>query len=217
MLTPSHLSDLRKEYTLKGLTLAATAAEPISQFNAWLNEALQASIAEPTAMHLGTVSAAGLPSGRIVLLKGVSEEGFVFYTNYESRKGKELEQNPVASLTFFWPDLERQVRIEGKVTQTTPQQSDGYFHSRPRGSQLGALASPQSQVIANRAALENKLADLENIYANVSQIPRPSHWGGYIVRPQAVEFWQGRPSRLHDRIVYRKEANGSWTKKRLAP
>ncbi len=217
MPTSHNLSDLRKEYTLKELTIAATAPEPFSQFRTWLEEALQANVPEPSAMHLSTVSPEGIPSARVVLLKGLSKEGFVFYTNYQSRKGKELSLNPAVCLTFFWPELERQVRIEGKVQLTSPGQSDEYFHSRPRGSQLGALASPQSQVIENREVLEQKLSDLEKTYSSVTEIPRPFHWGGYIVVPQAVEFWQGRPSRLHDRILYQKKADGTWEKVRLAP
>jgi pyridoxamine 5'-phosphate oxidase len=217
MNSPKNLPDLRKEYMLKGLRLAEAAQDPIQQFDHWLTEALQAGLPEPSAMHLATVSAAGRPSARIVLLKGLSGDGFIFYTNYQSRKGKELAANPWACLTFFWPGLERQVRVEGKVLQTSGKQSDEYFHSRPRGSQLGAFISPQSQVIANRQVLEESLQQAETEFADGKVIPRPLHWGGYCVFPDAIEFWQGRPNRLHDRILYTKDAGGNWTKKRLAP
>jgi len=212
-----NLADLRKEYTLKDLTVEQTAPDPFVQFRIWLAEALQAQVPEPNAMHVATVSSTGKPSGRIVLLKELDNKGFVFYTNYTSRKGQELTQNAWASLTFFWPELERQVRVEGRTEKTSPQQSDIYFQSRPRGSQMGAWASPQSQFIPSREILENNLAKLKQQFGENSLIPRPQHWGGYHVLPESVEFWQGRASRLHDRILYTKTIEGSWQKHRLAP
>jgi pyridoxamine-phosphate oxidase len=217
MSEPSALSRLRKEYSLHELTESETASDPFSQFRQWMEEALQAGLPEPTAMHLCTVSADGRPSGRIVLLKGFDEAGFTFFTNYESRKGKELAQNPLVCLTFFWPEIERQIRIEGKASRVAPEESEAYFLSRPRGSQLGALASPQSQVIPNREVLEQKVEQLQNQYYDGKTVTRPDHWGGYCVAPSVVEFWQGRPSRLHDRIVYRLAQLGTWQKSRLAP
>ncbi|MBD0255824.1 MAG: pyridoxamine 5'-phosphate oxidase, partial [Cytophagales bacterium] len=172
---------------------------------------------EPTAMHLCTVSADGRPSGRSVLLKGLDADGFTFFTNYDSRKGRELAGSPYASLTFFWPELERQVRVEGVVRKASAAASDEYFRSRPRASRIGALASPQSQVIPDRQVLENKVAALNAQYGEAADIQRPAHWGGYVVTPDAVEFWQGRPSRLHDRILYTRTAAGEWQKNRLAP
>ncbi len=216
MNSAPNLSALRKEYTLQELTIEKTADEPMAQFNQWLKEALQAQLPEPNAMHLSTVSKEGKPSGRIVLLKELEADGFTFYTNYQSRKGKELAENPWVSLTFFWAELERQVRIEGTISFVSPQQSDEYFHSRPRASQLGAIASPQSQVVADRSILEQKLTSFEEKFGN-AEIPRPSHWGGYSVKPEKVEFWQGRRSRLHDRIQYVRQENGNWIKQRLAP
>lgn len=211
------LADLRKEYTFQELSIDKTANEPFTQFQHWFQEALQAQLPEPNAMHLCTVSAEGRPSGRIVLLKGLETEGFVFYTNYHSRKGKDIEANYWVSLTFFWPELERQVRIEGKAVFTDATQSDEYYYSRPRGSQLGAWASPQSQVIKNRTVLEENITLTENKFSTSERIPRPPHWGGYCVIPDTVEFWQGRPSRLHDRIQYVKSPDGMWHKQRLAP
>ncbi len=212
-----NLADLRKDYTLKDLTIEQTADNPFTQFRIWLGEALQAQIPEPNAMHLATVSATGRPSGRIVLLKELDNQGFVFYTNYNSRKGRELTANAWASLTFFWPELERQVRVEGKTELTSHSQADAYFQSRPRGSQMGAWASPQSQVIADRSILEANLSGIKQQFGDHMPIPRPKHWGGYYVIPHLVEFWQGRASRLHDRIVYTKHETDSWQKSRLAP
>lgn len=212
---PSTISDLRKEYTLNGLDTADVLADPIAQFRLWFNAALQANVPEPNAMYVSTVTEEGRPDGRIVLLKDILDTGFVFYTNYESRKGKELTSHPFAAITFFYQELERQVRIEGRVEKVSPEQSDDYFNSRPRGSQLGAWVSNQSSVIENRDVLETRQRELEARFAD-QPIPRPPHWGGYQVIPDAIEFWQGRPSRLHDRIRYRKE-NDNWIIERLAP
>lgn len=212
-----NLADIRKDYTLQDLTIEQTAEEPFTQFRRWLTEALEARVPEPNAMHLSTVSADGRPSGRIVLLKGLTEKGFLFFTNYQSRKGQQLAHTQRASLTFFWPELERQVRIEGIAEQVSAQQSDEYFHSRPRGSQIGAWASPQSQQIPGRQILEENISRLQQEFGQETLIPRPPHWGGYCVVPEMVEFWQGRPSRLHDRIVYTKTGDNTWQKNRLAP
>ena len=211
------LAGLRKDYTLQALDIEGTAPDPVAQFRKWMEEALQAAVPEPTAVHLGTVSAEGRPSGRIVLLKGLDGEGFVFFTNYDSRKGGHMAGSPYVSLTFFWPELERQVRVEGGVRKVSHQASDEYFRSRPRASRIGALASPQSRVIPDRQVLEEKVASLQAQYGEAADIERPAHWGGYVVTPDAVEFWQGRASRLHDRILYTRTAAGEWQKSRLAP
>ena len=209
------IADLRKDYTLNGLDLADVLPDPIAQFRQWFDAAVQAGIPEPNAMHLGTVAENGRPSGRIVLIKDVDERGFVFYTNYESQKGQALIARPVASLTFFYPELERQIRIEGVVEKVSAEESDIYFNSRPRGSQIGAWVSQQSTVIASRAVLEDRQRDLETRFAD-QPVPRPPHWGGFRVIPDLIEFWQGRPSRLHDRIYYRL-AGGSWVLERVSP
>lgn len=209
------IADLRKDYTLNGLDLADVLPDPIAQFRQWFDAAVQAGIPEPNAMHLGTVAENGRPSGRIVLIKDVDERGFVFYTNYESQKGQALIARPVASLTFFYPELERQIRIEGVVEKVSAEESDTYFNSRPRGSQIGAWVSQQSTVIASRAVLEDRQRDLETRFAD-QPVPRPPHWGGFRVIPDLIEFWQGRPSRLHDRICYRL-AGGSWVLERVSP
>jgi pyridoxamine 5'-phosphate oxidase len=187
---------------------------PFRQLERWLAEAIEAQLYEPHGMTLSTVGADGRPSSRVVLLRGLDERGLVFFTNYQSRKGKELAVNPWACLNFWWPPLERQVRVEGRVEQVEPQLSDEYFASRPYDSQIGALASPQSQVIASRAVLEQRVAELKARYPKT--VPRPAYWGGYRLKPEAFEFWQGRPSRLHDRLVYRLQ-EGSWKIERLAP
>jgi pyridoxamine 5'-phosphate oxidase len=190
--------------------------DPILQFRNWLKQATEAGIPEPTAMTLATTGAAGQPSARIVLLKDASEDGFVFYTNYESRKGQELAANPRAALVFYWPQLERQVRITGEVVKTSRSESEAYFHTRPRGSQLAAWASGQSSVIPDRDVLEARVKVLEAKYAG-TKVPLPPNWGGYRLRPESIEFWQGRPNRLHDRLRYSRGPDGGWTIERLAP
>ncbi|MCS6794475.1 MAG: pyridoxamine 5'-phosphate oxidase [Raineya sp.] len=210
------ISQLRREYKLASLDIQDVRKTPIEQFEIWFSEALKAEILEPNAMFLATVSATGQPSCRVVLLKGIIDGGFVFYTNYQSRKGVEIAQNQSVALTFFWAELERQVRIEGKASFLSAEQSTHYFLSRPRESQLGAWASPQSQVIESRNVLENLFAKYEKEFEN-KEIPRPTHWGGYVVQPHYVEFWQGRENRLHDRICYVWQENQTWKVQRLAP
>ena len=216
MALTHNLAEIRKNYSRQALTEESVANEPMIQFNQWLEEALEAKVEEPTAMVLSTVSGAGKPSARVVLLKDVSPKGFSFFTNYDSRKGQELQENPFASATFFWPSLERQVRIEGKVVKLAPEISDAYFHSRPKGSQIGAWASPQSKEIDSRQVIEEADKKLTEQYAAADTIPRPPHWGGYQLQPDRIEFWQGRPNRLHDRIVYEQQES-VWKIKRLAP
>ena len=189
---------------------------PIAQFEQWFADARSAGLKEPNAMTLATVSPEGQPSARIVLLKSLDESGFVFYTNYESQKGRELDRNHNAALVFHWAELERQVRVTGMAEHTSREESEAYFHSRPRGSQLGALVSNQSSVIEGRGPLEAALAQLEAKYAGV-EIPLPAHWGGFRVQPSSIEFWQGRPNRLHDRLRYRKQPGGAWIMERLSP
>ncbi len=209
------IADIRKDYQLKSLTETEVAKNPLAQFATWWDEAVGSAIDEVNAMALSTVSAEGRPSSRIVLLKGFDERGFVFFTNYNSDKGKQMEQQQFVSLLFFWKELERQVRIEGISNKVADEESDAYFKSRPVGSQLGAWASPQSQKITDRSVLEQAL---EKITAEYSQtpIPRPPHWGGYRVKPVRIEFWQGRSSRLHDRILY-ELVDDNWQVCRLAP
>ena len=210
------LADLRQEYTQRSLDRPDVLPDPVAQFERWFADAQRAQIHEPNAMHLATVSADGRPTARIVLLKGIEDGSFLFYTNYRSQKGQQLQQQPYAALTFFWPELERQVRIEGSVSQLSDERSTAYFHSRPRGSQLGAWVSPQSEVIADRAVLEQRQRELAEQFGD-QPIPRPPHWGGFALRPDRLEFWQGRPSRLHDRLRYQQQNEDQWVIERLAP
>jgi pyridoxamine 5'-phosphate oxidase len=212
----STIQNLRQDYRSASLSKSDIDKNPFQQFSKWFKEALNAKVTEPNAMTIATSSKNGIPSARIVLLKEFDENGFVFYTNYNSQKGKELEENPHAALIFFWADLERQIRIEGLVEKVTEEEATEYFNSRPKGSQLGAHTSPQSETIPNRSFLEYKLADLEKEY-HYKDIPKPLHWGGYRVIPNKIEFWQGRTSRLHDRIVYLKNNDQTWRFERLAP
>ena len=211
---PPRLDELRKEYTRETLDEGDVASDPFAQFGKWMDEAISAKALEPTAMTLSTVDARGRPSGRIVLLKGADARGFVFFTNYESRKGQDLAAHPVAALTFLWKELERQLRIEGRVEKVSEAESDAYYASRPLGSRVGAWASPQSQAIHDRRWLEKRWEELGRQYG--ANPPRPPHWGGYRVLPDHFEFWQGRASRLHDRITYDR-AGDQWTISRLAP
>ena len=210
------IAAIRTAYKLGELSEGEVDINPINQFRKWFNEALKKGVMEPNAMTLATSSPDGLPSARIVLLKDIDDAGFGFFTNYQSRKGKELDSNPVAALLFFWPELQRQVRIVGNVQKMTAVQSDAYFNSRPIGSRLGAIASPQSQEIADRKVLEARLTELENRYTGSEVIERPLYWGGYRVVPDSLEFWQGRDNRLHDRLFYSRSEAG-WKCVRLAP
>ncbi len=209
------LEDIRKDYALRELSERGIPSLPTELFAVWMKEVVDAACNEPTAMHLSTVDAQGKPSGRIVLLKGLQENGFVFYTNYDSRKGQSMAASPNVALTFFWPELERQVRIEGRAEKVSREASEAYFHSRPRQSQIGAHASPQSRKLSSREALDLLFQEIEARYSG--EIPLPEQWGGYRVEPASIEFWQGRRSRLHDRILYEIQADGSWTTSRLAP
>ena len=197
------------------LSEPAAATDPVEQFRAWMSAALAAELILPNAMVLATADARGRPSARMVLLKGVDDEGFTFFTNYASRKGRELEENPHAALVFHWAELERQVRITGRVARISPRESDAYWRSRPRTSQLGAWASRQSEVIAGRAALDRSLSQAAERFRD-AEVPRPPTWGGYVLDPEEIEFWQGRLNRLHDRLLYRRHS-GAWTLVRLAP
>jgi pyridoxamine 5'-phosphate oxidase len=210
------MENLRKEYTQRGLLEDEVAADPAAQFAAWFAAAAASGMREPNAMTLATMGADGRPSARVVLLKGFDQAGFVFFTNYESRKGRELAAGSGAALVFYWPELERQVRVEGAVERVSAAESDAYYESRPLGSRLGAWASPQSRPIAGREELEARLAAATARFGD-GEPPRPPHWGGFRVLHEVVEFWQGRPSRLHDRIRYRRDASGAWLIERLAP
>lgn len=215
-MNQEELQNLRQDYSAASLSETTINNNPIKQFDIWFNEALEAKIHEPNAMTLATATTDGRPSARIVLLKGFDINGFAFYTNYLSRKGKEITKNPLGAITFYWGELERQVRIEGNIEKLSKEQSEKYFHSRPKLSQLSALASPQSQEITDRGILETKMSQLEAEYTD-KEVPKPSFWGGYILKPRLIEFWQGRSSRLHDRIIYKKIDNKNWKKARLAP
>ncbi len=211
------LEDLRENYTHAALDEQNCETNPIAQFQKWFKEAQVAHLKEPNAMSLATVAPGGKPSSRIVLLKEITADGFVFYTNYTSRKALELETNPFVALTFYWAELERQVRVEGSIGKVDREKSERYFRRRPRGSKLGAWVSQQSNVVNNRKFLDDRLAELEAQYAGIEEIPAPPFWGGYQVLPTSVEFWQGRPNRLHDRIVYQKEGVDFWRLERLWP
>jgi pyridoxamine 5'-phosphate oxidase len=213
---PPSIADIRKEYRLQSLSENDADANPFRQFDTWWQEAINSALEEVNAMTLATASADGIPSARIVLLKSYDERGFVFFTNYNSYKGKQLEENPRACLVFFWKELERQVRITGLVEKVSAAESDAYFQSRPEGSRIGAWASPQSEVIQSRDWLEQQQHQLAKEF-QTKPLVRPSHWGGYRVRPITIEFWQGRPDRLHDRLQYSLEESGNWAIERLAP
>lgn len=210
------LAELRIEYSRSELSKASVDPDPLKQFERWLHEAIEAELPEPNAMTLATVKADGSPAARAVLLKGLEASGFVFFTNYLSDKGTQLAANPQAALLFLWLELERQVRIEGHISVISPEESEAYFRTRPRDSQLGALASQQSRVVANRRILEQRFEELDRRYAGV-EIPMPAHWGGYRLVPMMLEFWQGRPSRLHDRLRYCLQPDGDWLLERLEP
>ncbi len=210
------IADIRRDYSLKTLNEADLDVSPFVQFADWWQQAIESEIDEVNAMTLATASMEGVPSARIMLLKEYDERGFVFFSNYESYKGQQLAENPRASLLFFWKELERQVRITGMVERVSEKESEDYFLSRPTGSQIGAWASPQSHVIANRTWLEHKVKELTEKFSS-EKITRPPHWGGYRVKPVIIEFWQGRSSRLHDRIQYTLQDDGSWVRERLAP
>lgn len=210
------IASIRTDYKRASLDKTDVLTDPVAQFQHWLDEAIKAQVPEPTAMTLATITAEGRPAARIVLLKEVDPSGFVFYTNYESRKGRELAANGAACLVFYWAELERQVRIDGTVDKTSAAEADLYFAIRPPLSRIGAWASPQSQVIENRSWLEARFAEAELRFKD-KVIPRPTHWGGYRLAPHTLEFWQGRPNRLHDRLQYRRQADGPWILERLAP
>ncbi len=214
-LTKENLQNLRQDYRAASLSEHDVDGNPILQFKKWFSDAIGAHLYEPNVMTLATADAESKPSARIVLLKGFDNDGFVFFTNYESKKGKELLENPQAALVFFWAELERQVRIEGVVSKVEEHISTDYFHSRPKGSQIGAIASRQSAVIADRSILEKRVENLSAEFAE-KEIPRPTNWGGYLLKPSLIEFWQGRSSRLHDRVVY-QIMDGTWEINRLAP
>ena len=211
-----HVARLRKQYTRSGLDESEAAPDPIEQFRGWFEDALAADLHEPNAMTLATATPEGRSSARIVLVKGFDERGFVFYTNYGGRKARELEANPYCALVFYWGELERQVRVEGRVSRVSEEESDAYFASRPRGSRLGAWASKQSRPVGDRGTLERRLRELEREYEG-REIPRPPFWGGYRVEPEIIEFWQGRENRLHDRLLYRRAVDGGWIRERLQP
>lgn len=210
-----NIADIRKDYQQQNLLETDVDANPFNQFSIWWDDAIKSKLDEVNAMTLATASSTGVPSARVVLLKSFSKEGFVFFTNYNSSKGHHLDENPNACLVFFWKELERQVRITGKAKKISETESDAYYQSRPAGSRIGAWASPQSQVISSREIIENNIAKYEAEFAD-GKISRPPHWGGYIVEPSCIEFWQGRSNRLHDRLQYSLK-EGSWIVERLAP
>jgi pyridoxamine 5'-phosphate oxidase len=210
------IAEIRKEYSYKALVESEIESDAIKQFNIWWQDALEAKIAEVNAMTVATASSDGMPSARTMLLKGFSEKGFVFFTNYNSYKGQQLAENPKACLVFFWKELERQVRITGLIERTSEEENDTYFQSRPKESQVGAITSPQSQVIESRQWLDDRYKKNSEQFKNTA-IHRPDHWGGFLVRPVIIEFWQGRPGRLHDRIQYTIQEDGEWKIERLAP
>ena len=213
---PDPLSSIRHSYDRDSLDESRASKDPFEQFKAWSADALAADLREPNAMTLATVDAEGHPSARIVLLRGWDHSGFVFHTNYVSAKGRNIEKHPVAALVFFWDKLERQIRISGNVWKLDPQKSDAYFATRPRGSQLSAWASPQSQVVPDRATLDERMSEAEQRFAGID-VPRPPHWGGYRVDPTRFEFWQGRPNRVHDRLAYIRTWKDGWNRERLGP
>ncbi|MCB0193052.1 MAG: pyridoxamine 5'-phosphate oxidase [Anaerolineae bacterium] len=210
------VDNLRIEYERPELQRSTLKADPVEQFKAWLDDAIATDIIEPHAMTLATATASGIPSARVVLLRGYDAKGFVFYTNYDSQKGKELAENPYAALTFYWASLHRQVRISGTVSRISAIESNHYFQSRPKSSQIGAWSSKQSQVLNSREELEDEFKEFEAEFQE-KDVPRPPYWGGFIVSPEIIEFWQGRPSRLHDRFRYKLQGDGSWMIERLSP
>ena len=216
METPRDPTASRYEHAARGLRRRDLDPDPIKQFSNWFTAAIEAEIRDVNAMSLATAGRDAKPSVRVVLLKGFDQDGFVFFTNYESEKGMQLEANPYASLAFYWIELDRQIRIAGKTEKTSRQESEGYFHSRPIGSQLGAWASRQSEVLDGRRVLDARMVEMTERFGD-NPIPLPPHWGGYRVKPDTIEFWQGRPNRLHDRFRYRRQTDGSWLIERLAP
>lgn len=212
-----NLADLRENYTLKTLDITDVLPDAIQQFQIWMHEALESKVAEPNAMTLATVNSEGKPAARVVLLKGIEDGAMVFYTNYDSHKGRELEANPNAALVFLWLELQRQVRVEGRVERVSRETSEAYFQSRPKASQIGAWVSSQSSTIANRAVLEDAQKAIEIQYADQDVLPLPPNWGGYKLTISSMEFWQGRRSRLHDRLLYTLQTDGTWIIERLAP
>lgn len=210
------IAAIRQDYRLRSLDEADMAADPVTQFDRWWQDAIHSQLEEVNAMTLATVTSEGKPSARIVLLKDYDNTGFVFFTNYQSAKGRDLAASPYAALVFFWKELERQVRIEGTVTKVDAAVSDAYFQSRPAGSRIGAWSSPQSSEVSGREQLEANYEAMQQKFGN-GDIPRPEHWGGYLVTPQSMEFWQGRPSRMHDRFVYQRTGTADWRRSRLAP
>ncbi len=216
METPRDPTASRYEHAARGLRRRDLDPDPIKQFSNWFTAAIEAEIRDVNAMSLATAGRDAKPSVRVVLLKGFDQDGFVFFTNYESEKGVQLEANPYAALAFYWIELDRQIRIAGKTEKTSRQESEGYFHSRPIGSQLGAWASRQSEVLDGRRVLDARMVEMTERFGD-NPIPLPPHWGGYRVKPDTMEFWQGRPNRLHDRFRYRRQTDGSWLIERLAP